>query len=166
MEGCYRLHDLMLGRLMKRIDDDTVVMICSDHGFYSDQRRPVGTSAIKGGKPVAWHRTFGMLALWGPGIKRGEEVHGATLLDVTPTMLRLLGMPVARDMDGRALVQAFEEVGQSVPTIETYEDGSPHVLPPEDIDDEAVNREMMRRWMRRSIGRRGNGAGRDSELAV
>ncbi len=144
MEGCYRLHDLMLGRLMKLIDDDTVVMICSDHGFYSDQRRPVGTSAIKGGKPVAWHRTFGMLALWGPGIKRGEEVHGATLLDVTPTMLRLLGMPVARDMDGRALVQAFEAVGESLPTIETYDDGSPHALPPEDIDDEAVNREMMR----------------------
>lgn len=144
MECCYRLHDLMLGRLMKLIDDDTVVMICSDHGFYSDQRRPVGTSAIKGGKPVAWHRTFGMLALWGPGIKRGEEIHGATLLDVTPTVLRLLGMPVARDMDGRALVQAFEEVGESVPTIETYEDGSPHALPPEERDDESVNREMMR----------------------
>ncbi|MFG0258837.1 MAG: alkaline phosphatase family protein, partial [Phycisphaerales bacterium JB041] len=144
MEGCYRLHDLMLGRLMKLIDDNTVVVICSDHGFYSDERRPGGTSAIKGGKPVAWHRTFGMVAMWGPGIKRGEEIHGATLLDVTPTVLRLLGMPVARDMDGRALVQAFEEVGEHVPMIDTYENGTPHALPPEDLDDEAVNREMMR----------------------
>lgn len=144
MEGCYRLHDLMLGRLMKLIDDNTVVMICSDHGFYSDERRPGGTSSIKGGKPVAWHRTFGMVALWGPGIKQGEEIHGATLLDITPTLLRLMGMPVARDMDGRALVQAFEEVGEQVPMVETYENGSPHALPPEDLDDEAVNREMMR----------------------
>lgn len=162
MEGCYRLHDLMLGRLMKLIDDNTVVVICSDHGFYSDERRPSGTSAIKGGKPVAWHRTFGMIALWGPGIRRGEEIHGATLLDVAPTILRLLGMPVARDMDGRALVRAFEETGEQLPTIETYEDGSPHALPPEDLDDEAVNREMMRQL--RDLGYVGDDSASEVEI--
>ncbi|VAX42559.1 hypothetical protein MNBD_PLANCTO03-1686 [hydrothermal vent metagenome] len=144
MEGVYRLHDMMLGRVMKLIDDETAVIICSDHGFYSDNRRPEGSSTIKAGKPVAWHRTFGMVALWGPGIKRGDQIHGATLLDITPTVLRLLDMPVARDMDGRPLVQAFETVGETMPTCETYENDTSHLPSGEALDDETTSHEMMR----------------------
>src|SRR5581483_2351189 len=45
----------------------------------------------------------------GPHVRRDERIYGATLLDVTPTVLTLYGLPVGDDMDGRVLVQAFEE---------------------------------------------------------
>jgi hypothetical protein len=45
----------------------------------------------------------------GAGIKKDERIYGATLLDVTPTVLTLMGLPVGEDMDGRVLVQIFEE---------------------------------------------------------
>jgi tetratricopeptide (TPR) repeat protein len=48
----------------------------------------------------------------GPHIQQDERIYGATLLDVTPTVLTLFGLPVGADMDGRVLVQAFEESPQ------------------------------------------------------
>jgi tetratricopeptide (TPR) repeat protein len=48
----------------------------------------------------------------GAGIKQDERIYGATLLDVTPTLLTLFGLPVGEDMDGRVLVQAFEQPPQ------------------------------------------------------
>ena len=124
MTGCYRFHDMMLGRMMQLAGEDTTVIILSDHGFHCDQLRPEGSSKIKEGRPVAWHRQYGVLVIGGPNIKKDERVYGASLLDITPTVLWLLGCPVARDMDGKALTQIVEgEPGVEVEEIDTYENG-------------------------------------------
>jgi predicted AlkP superfamily phosphohydrolase/phosphomutase len=39
----------------------------------------------------------------GEHIQQDERIYGATLLDVTPTILTLFGLPVGEDMDGRVL---------------------------------------------------------------
>ena len=36
-------------------------------------------------------------------------IEGATLLDVAPTVLTLLGLPVGEDMQGKVLVNAFAQ---------------------------------------------------------
>lgn len=59
----------------------------------------------------------------GTHIKEDERIYGATLLDVTPTILTLFGLPVGEDMDGRVLVQAFEEP-PSITRITSWEDQS------------------------------------------
>src|SRR5262249_40036471 len=48
----------------------------------------------------------------GPQLRQDERIYGATLLDVVPTLLSLFGLPIGEDMDGRVLVQAFEEPPQ------------------------------------------------------
>jgi tetratricopeptide (TPR) repeat protein len=121
MTGCYRFHDLMLGRLMQLAGDDTTAILLSDHGFHSDQRRPEGSSKIHEGRPVAWHRQYGVLAIRGPHIKKDQRVYGASLLDITPTVLTLLGCPVARDMDGKPLKQIFDLERVEIPEIDSYE---------------------------------------------
>ena len=40
MERVYVFHDQMLARLLELAGDDTTVIVVSDHGFYSDHRRP------------------------------------------------------------------------------------------------------------------------------
>jgi hypothetical protein len=45
----------------------------------------------------------------GPGIRPGATLQGASVLDVAPTILYLMGMPVARDMDGRVLTEMLDE---------------------------------------------------------
>jgi tetratricopeptide (TPR) repeat protein len=103
----YRYHDLMLGTLMHLAGEDAAVIVCSDHGFHPDHLRPKELPNEPAG-PAAEHRHFGMFAMKGPGIKRDELVFGATLLDITPTILSLYGLPMGRDMDGKPLLSAFE----------------------------------------------------------
>jgi len=51
----------------------------------------------------------GFILAVGDGIKAGAAVSGASILDVTPTVLYLMGLPVARDMEGRALTEMVDE---------------------------------------------------------
>ena len=105
MSATYEFHDQMLGRLIELAGPDAHVMIVSDHGFLSGARRP--TREVD---PAQWHRNFGILVLAGPGIKKDDIVHGATLLDIAPTVLSLFGLPVGRDMEGKVLVNVFEKM--------------------------------------------------------
>jgi predicted AlkP superfamily phosphohydrolase/phosphomutase/tetratricopeptide (TPR) repeat protein len=108
VNGAYRFHDMMLQTLLDLAGPDTTVILVSDHGFHSDHLRPRGIPAEPAG-PAVQHRQFGVVCMKGDHIKQDERIYGATLLDVTPTILTLFGLPVGEDMDGRVLVQAFEE---------------------------------------------------------
>ncbi|MEM6313331.1 MAG: tetratricopeptide repeat protein, partial [Planctomycetota bacterium] len=123
MNGIYRFHDMMLGRLLQFCTEDTTVLLCSDHGFLNDEKRPINTPGHMTG-PAAWHRFHGVLAAKGPSIKRGESVHGASLLDMTPTLLHLLDLPVGRDMDGRVLLNMLDDdpTPDTVRFIESWDD--------------------------------------------
>jgi predicted AlkP superfamily phosphohydrolase/phosphomutase/tetratricopeptide (TPR) repeat protein len=102
----YQFHDQMLGTLLKKAGDDVTVILMSDHGFHPDHLRPASIPDIPAG-PAIEHRDFGILAISGPGIKRDELLHGPSVLDITPTILTMYGLPVGEDMDGKVLSQAF-----------------------------------------------------------
>ncbi|MFH1640484.1 MAG: alkaline phosphatase family protein [Candidatus Omnitrophota bacterium] len=55
------------------------------------------------------HAPEGVIILSGSHIKKGQVIGGATIYDVTPTILSLLGIPVGKDMDGKPLLEAIEE---------------------------------------------------------
>ena len=119
VNGGYRLHDRFLARLLHLAGDDATVLLLSDHGFHSDHLRPLTIPKTPTG-PEVQHRELGIFALRGPGVKRGERVYGASLLDITPTALTVLGLPVGADMPGRVLAEAFV-TPPSVETIPSWE---------------------------------------------
>ena len=127
MDACYRFHDVMLARLLKLAGPETTVIILSDHGFHNGALRPrvffdqtTHKRTGPGANPVAWHRPFGVFAASGPGIKKGETIYGTSLLDICPTLLTLLGVPIGEDMDGRPILHMFDHAVQPsrVPTHE------------------------------------------------
>lgn len=70
---------------------------------------------IRGASPVRWcpedrlegtHRLEGVFALGGPNVRRGETIE-ANIVDLTPTALAALGLPVPVDMEGTVLSDAF-----------------------------------------------------------
>ena len=103
----YRFHDMMLGTLMQLAGENTTIIIVSDHGFHPDHLRPRELPNEPAGAADE-HRPFGMFAALGPGIKQDELVFGASLLDITPTILTLFDLPVGRDMDGKPLTGVLE----------------------------------------------------------
>ncbi len=139
----YQLQDQMLGGLLEKAGGDTTLILMSDHGFHPDHLRPSSIPDIPAG-PAIEHRDFGILAMGGPEIKRGQKLHGASLLDIAPTILTLYGLPVGEDMEGKALSEAFIEPGKPefIPSWEDVagEDGShpPHTR----LDPVAANEAM------------------------
>ena len=111
VNGAYRFHDMMLDTLLHLAGPEATVLLVSDHGFHSDHLRPRGIPKEPAG-PAVQHRPFGIFCMKGENIKKDERIYGATLLDVTPTILSLFGLPIGEDMDGRVLVQSFEEPPQ------------------------------------------------------
>ena len=120
VNAAYLFHDQMLGALLKRVGPETRVILMSDHGFHPDHLRPRSIPAIPAG-PAVEHRDFGILAISGPGIKKDELLHGASVLDITPTILTMFGLPVGADMAGKVLRGAFE-MAPGVESIPSWED--------------------------------------------
>jgi tetratricopeptide (TPR) repeat protein len=108
VEQSYVLQDEILGRFMERLDEGTVLMVVSDHGFKSGASRLTNRPEIWAGNAAKWHRLDGIVALYGAGIKSGHRISSATILDVAPTILALQGLPRAADMPGNVLEAAFE----------------------------------------------------------
>jgi len=127
VEGGYRFHDMMLGVLLGLAGDDVTVILVSDHGFHCGHLRP-RTIPFEPAGPAVQHRSQGILVMKGPGVKTDEQVYGANLLDITPTILMLMGLPVGEDMDGKPLVNVLEGVPdvRTIPSWDTMagEDGS------------------------------------------
>ncbi|MCK4511254.1 alkaline phosphatase family protein [bacterium] len=124
VERYYALADSLLGELLDLVDDDTVVVLLSDHGFAGHR----GYRGFEGDVAVGieMHREDGIIFVSGPGIKRGGSIAGASVLDVTPTVLALAGLPVARDMDGRPLTEVMSSTfleRYPVVYIDSYEVG-------------------------------------------
>ena len=111
VDGGYIFHDMILEKYLSMIDEDTYVIITSDHGFHSGIQRPQILPKINSA-PAMEHNPMGMVCFYGPGIKKDDRVNGATLLDLTPTILAILGLEIGKDMDGKVLMSIFENPPQ------------------------------------------------------
>jgi len=114
IDQAYMLQDEILGEIMRRMDAHTVLMVISDHGFKSGATRLKNRPEIWAGNAALWHRADGIVAFYGPGVKKGATIDGASIRDVTPTILALAGLPRADDMPGHVIASAFDdEVAES-----------------------------------------------------
>ncbi len=81
----------------------------SDHvitGYPSDPLvRP-----IPGAREYGTHTPDGVLVLAGPGIRAGAKLAPAQIVDVVPTLLALMGLPIPEGVDGRVLGEALAGV--------------------------------------------------------
>ncbi|HKR06237.1 MAG TPA: alkaline phosphatase family protein [Bacteroidia bacterium] len=108
VNGAYRFHDMMLDRYMELAGEDTTIILVSDHGFHSDHLRPKYLPK-EPAAPAYEHRHHGIVVMKGENIRKDERIYGSTLLDITPTVLQLFGLPVGRDMEGRVIYNAFTD---------------------------------------------------------
>lgn len=103
IEGFARYYDNLLGDFMKDGYGNTTFIILSDHGLEPIKKRG---EFFRQRMIYADHSLQGIFAASGPDIKKGV-VEGMSVLDVTPTILYYMGLPVSRDMDGNITYDLF-----------------------------------------------------------
>ena len=104
IDDTYRTFDLILGEILARLDEETVVFVVSDHGH-----GPWTTWFGRGTPGGHTNSPDGIFVAAGPGIQHLDlsEDQSPSCYDLTPTILHLCGLPVARDMNGRVLYEIF-----------------------------------------------------------
>ena len=121
----------LLGRLIaetaRGLRPGEVLVVVSAYGMEPlPLWRRLGEAALGNRHVSAAHAGApdGFLLVVGDGIRPGGTLGQASVLDVAPTLLYLMGLPVARDMEGRVLTEMLEESvtrGQPVTYIPSYE---------------------------------------------
>ncbi|HVR71376.1 MAG TPA: alkaline phosphatase family protein [Vicinamibacteria bacterium] len=101
-----------VGEAAQSLGPGDVLLVVSGHGMQpvSPWRRLLGWLA--GGTEASGTHAGapdGVLLGVGDGIRAGAVLKEASVLDVAPTILYLMGLPVARDMEGRVLTEMLEE---------------------------------------------------------
>ena len=119
VEAGYLFHDMLLDRTLDLVDEDTTIVLISDHGFHSDHQRPLYIPREPSG-PAVEHSPYGIFVMAGPGVKKDEQISGASIVDVTPTILYHTGLAVGKDMEGKILFQCFENP-EAPKMIESWE---------------------------------------------
>jgi predicted AlkP superfamily phosphohydrolase/phosphomutase len=64
------------------------------------------------------HDEKGIFLAMGPGIAKGKVLEGARLIDVPPTILHAMELPVPSDMDGQVLTEIFTEREREVESVD------------------------------------------------
>jgi predicted AlkP superfamily phosphohydrolase/phosphomutase len=94
-----------------------LIFVARDYSYLGrnlfGSRHVIETSQYMGN---GFHRMNGIFMAYGPDIRRGVHVEGAAIVDIAPTVLHLMGLPVPDDMDGRSLTEIMQS-GVGAPEI-------------------------------------------------
>ncbi len=112
VEEVYRREDIYTGDNLDSIPD--LIVTCS-HGYYPispsecalhrlDNRDMFFTHKWSGK-----HEDNGILIMKGPLIKQGYNLRNANIMDVAPTILYLMNVPISEEFDGKVLLDALKD---------------------------------------------------------
>ena len=65
---------------------------------------------------------LGIFLAYGPDIRVGKEVKTLKIVDLAPTILHLMGVPIPNDVDGRVLREIFRERSKASERTMQYQD--------------------------------------------
>lgn len=111
LERHYKLIDDAIGRAIASLGPDDVMFVVSGFGMEPMGlwkrliERVIGDPDVNGTHDAA---PDGFVMAYGAPVARGRLPARASVVDVTPTILYFLGLPIGRDMDGYARTDLFE----------------------------------------------------------
>lgn len=106
--GYYTQVDDFLSAMWKREPGPKILVVVSPYGVAPGISGWGRTTPKTGLEGTSADSPDGVLLFYGQGIRAGELVTGARLVDLAPTLLYALGFPVSRDLDGKVLTAAFD----------------------------------------------------------
>jgi hypothetical protein len=127
LEAHYGFIDAAIGRALEALGPDDLLLVVSGYGMEPlglGKRlleKVIGDADLSGTHEGA---PDGFLMAYGASVTRGRLVARGSVVDLVPTMLYFLGLPIGRDMDGYARTDLFQRTytdGQPITFIPTYD---------------------------------------------
>jgi hypothetical protein len=106
----YRHLDQFLSQLWEHQRGPKILAVVSAYGFEAPEgwRRLRALMTGRRTNGLYQQAPDGLFMALGEGFRAGEFLEGVQLVDIMPTLLYSLDFPIARDLDGRVLTEAFE----------------------------------------------------------
>jgi predicted AlkP superfamily phosphohydrolase/phosphomutase len=123
----YAIVDEAIGRAMAALGPDDLLLVVSGYGMeplgFGKRiiERLMGDPDVSGSHEAA---PDGFLMAYGASVARGRQQARASVVDIVPTILYFLGLPIGRDMDGYARTDLFQRAfieERPITFIPTYE---------------------------------------------
>jgi predicted AlkP superfamily phosphohydrolase/phosphomutase len=138
ISNVYRTRDLYHGPYLKSAPDlipswweDGFLLEPSNPGSPPEQIVTRSHEPVEGGVEfAASHRMDGVFIMAGGPARRGHAFTGARIIDVAPTVLYLMGLPIPGDMDGQPLFEAVDPAFAASHAPQYLQNGAPPAAPP------------------------------------
>ena len=111
LERHYAMIDVVIGRAIAALGPDDLLLVVSGYGMEPLSlskrvvERLIGDPEVSGTHETA---PDGFLMAYGAPVARARLLNRASVVDVAPTLLYFLGLPIGRDMDGYARTDVFQ----------------------------------------------------------
>jgi hypothetical protein len=128
IERYYQFYDQIIGKYLATLKEDELFVVFSPHGIEPLPFWKRVVEWLAGNTEVsAYHEQGpeGAVFFYGQNINREKNIEGMRLVDIAPTVLYYLGLPVSKDMDGVVRSSLFLRdftAENPVLTISSYED--------------------------------------------
>ncbi|MBD3415102.1 MAG: hypothetical protein GF421_11805 [Candidatus Aminicenantes bacterium] len=103
IERYYQFYDEIIGRYLAAKKDNELLVVYSPHGMdYLPHWKRMVELVLGNPKISAYHENApqGVVFFYGKGIASGKNIENMKIIDMTPTFLHYLGLPLGKDMDG------------------------------------------------------------------
>lgn len=113
IENVYDKHKIYSGNEVTKAPD---LILCFKRGYEArvwtkntfEPVKIIKNKTVKTGTHNSSYAQKGIFVASGPGIKEGFHLE-ANIIDIVPTILHIMGIPVSHDMDGQVLNQIFNQ---------------------------------------------------------
>ncbi len=128
IEKYYEFYDQIIGKHVTTMKEDELLIVYSPHGV---EPLPIWKRlafwVFEDPDVSAYHENSpeGVVFFYGKNIIHGRHIDSMRLIDITPTLLNYLELPVGKDMDGIVNSSMFVEdfkIGNPVLYISSYEE--------------------------------------------
>ncbi|MGH9462995.1 MAG: hypothetical protein ACRD1X_17420, partial [Vicinamibacteria bacterium] len=108
----YNQLDSIVGEHLQSMRPNEILVVLSGHSIEPLPLAKRIVESFKGNAHLSGYHEQGpdgMVLFYGDGIEPGVTIQDGSVVDITPTLLYLMGLPLGQDMDGRLLTDVLKE---------------------------------------------------------
>lgn len=139
IEKVWLKEEIYSGEYLEEAPD---IILDQAHGIHIAGKLGLEEVFQPSGRWKAENKKFGLFVTWGPDIKAFPGLKNVSILDLAPTIVHMMGVPVPDDMDGRVLMEVFREDSPLAKTDVTYVSAA---------DETAREKERIRQAVRKRV---------------